>query len=278
MLVESPLIFSSSTTLISASEDKSVKFWQIGAQSTDTATTDLNPPSLHSAPIKSVTLQSKEGIAITYDSDAIIKTWDISTGICKTSYQTPAQGSLKQDTQFINGRLIFVWCVNERIHVWDAENGELLWEVKKPWSGVEAVRMSGDGFRIFGLYAPSIWAWSLQTGEVVGKMEIGYSGTLGSLIVDGSKVWAHWPKSNNKGWDFSTSGSTPMELPNTSTPPSPRLWDPNQFRIEDPATGEVVFQLSGRFANPLSVQCDDSYLVAGYGSGEMLILDLTDAK
>ena len=91
------LIFSSSATLISASEDKSVKFWQIGAQSTDPAIIDLNPPSLHSAPIKSITLQSKEGIAITYDSDAVIKTWDISTGICKTSYQTPAQGSHKWD-------------------------------------------------------------------------------------------------------------------------------------------------------------------------------------
>ena len=162
--------------------------------------------------------------------------------------------------------------------MWDAENGESLWEVDIPWSKLEDVRISGDGLRVFGLYAPDIWAWSLQTGEVVGKMKIVYGGTSGSLIVDGSKVWAHWPKANYKGWDFNIPGSAPMELPSTSTPPSPRLWNPNQARVENPATGEVVFQLSGRLANPVIVQCDDSYLVAGYQSGEMLILDLTNVK
>ena len=272
------LVFASSTTLISASCDKSVKFWQIGAQSTDPALIDLRPLSLPSAPMKSVALQSKEGIAITYDSDDIIKTWDISTGICKTSCQTPAQGPHKWDTQLINGRLIFVWYMYKRIHVWDAENGESLWEVNIPGMGLEDIRISGDGFRVFGLYAPSIWAWSLQTGEVVGKMEIEFDGVLGSLIVDGSKVWTHWLVSNYKGWDFGIPGSAPVELPNTSIHPSCGLWNHNQARVENPATGEVVFQLSGKLANPVSVQCDDSYLVAAYRSGEMLILDLTNVK
>ena len=272
------LIFSSSTTLISASKDKSVKFWQIGAQSTDPATIDLNPTSLHSAQIKSVTLQSKEGIALICDSDDAVKTWDISTGICKT-YQNPAQGSYRWDTQMINGRLILVWYKDRMIHAWDAENEELLWETGQLWSGIEDVRISGDGFRVFGLYAPSIWAWSLQTGEIVEKMEIEYSRSSGSIIVDGSKVWAHWPESNYKGWDFGTPGSTPMELFNTYTPPSPsRLWNPKKARIESPTTKGVVFQLSRRFASPVFVQCDDSYLVATYQSGEMLILDLTNVK
>ena len=320
------LVFSSSTTLISASQDKSVKFWQIGAQLTDPPIINLNPASLPSAPIKSVTLQSKEGIVITYHSDDVIKTWDISTGICKASCQTPAQGSHMWDTRLVDGRLIFVWYIDNRIHAWDGENGELLWEVSRPWGVQEPwevpeswevskpweegkpqkvgkpqgvskpqevskswevgkpwgdrgdIRISGDGFRVFALYAPSIWAWSLQTGEVVWEMEIGYGGNSGSLIVDGSKVWACWLQSNYKGWDFCIPGLTPVGLSNISTPPSPRFRYPNQARIENPATGEVVFQLSGRFANSVSVQCDDFYLVAGHGSGEMLILDLTNVK
>ena len=159
----------------------------------------------------------------------------------------------------------------------DVESGKLLWEVDKPWHGVDGLRISGDGCRVFGLYAPHIWAWSLQTGEVVGKMEIEYQGYDGSLIVDGSKVWACWPESNYEGWDFGID-STP-KLSNISTPPSAsRLLDLKQARIKNPTTAEVVFQLSGRFSNPLCVQCDDSYLVAGYQSGEILILDLTDVK
>ena len=167
----------------------------------------------------------------------------------------------------------------KRIHVWDAENGESLWEVNIPGMGLEDIRISGDGFRVFGIYTPWVWAWSLQTGEVMEKMDIGYSRTSGSLIVDGSKVWACWNRSNYKGWDFGIPGSTPVELPNAPTLPGPsKLWDPEQARIKNPATGEVVFQLSRRFANPVSVQCDDSYLVAGYESGEVLILDLTNVK
>ena len=272
------LIFPSSTTLISAYYDKSVKFWQIGAQSTDPALIDLNPISLPSAPIQTIILQSKEGIAITFDSDDTIKTWDLSTGICKTSFQNPAKGSRKCNTQLINGRLMFVWYSDQKIHVWDAGNGETLWEAKVPWGYLDDISISGDGLRVVGLGAPSICAWSLQTGEVVGKMEIGYRGTRGSLIVDGSKVWAHWLGSNYKGWDFNILGSAPMELPNTSTPPSPRLQNPNLARVENAAIREVGFQLSGRLANPVCVQCDDSYLVAVYKSGEMLILDLTNVK
>ena len=52
------------------------------------------------------------------------------------------------------------------------------------------------------------------------------------------------------------------------------LWDPRQGEIKNAVTGKVIFQLSGRFANPAVVQCDGSYLVAGYRSGEILILNL----
>ena len=113
----------------------------------------------------------------------------------------------------------------------------------------------------------------------MGKMEIDDGNYIGSLIVDGSKVWAHWSGSKYKGWDFGIPGSTPAEPSNISILPSPsKLWDTKQARIRNPATGEVVFQLSGRFADPVSVQCDDSYLAAGYESGEILILDLTNVK
>ena len=132
---------------------------------------------------------------------------------------------------------------------------------------------------VFGLYAPHIWAWSIPTGEVVGKVKMEYGGGSGSLIVDESRVWAHWPESNHKGWDFGIPDSTPVELSNIPPLSSPSgLWDPRQASIKNPASGEAVFKLSGRFAHPVDVQCDGSYLVAGYQSGEVLILDLKNTK
>ena len=273
------LVFSSSTTLISASEDDSIKFWQIGAQSTDPAIIDPKPTSLLSAPNLAVILQSKEAIALTSDPSGVIRVWDIPTGICKTSCQTPAKNQDRWDAQLVNGRLISIWSEAKRIYAWDGENGELLWEMDIPWAGIEDLKISGGGSWVFGIYMPWIWAWSLQTGEVMKKMDIGNGGGAGYFIVDGSKFWACWGESDYKGWDFGTPGSTPVELPNIPAPPFPsRRWDPEQAKIKNPATGEVVFQLSGRFANPISVRRDNSYLIAGYESGEILILDLTNVK
>ena len=270
------LVFSSPTTLISASWGRSVKFWHIGTKSTDSTLIDIDPKvtPLHSAPVKSITLQAKGGIVITSDSDGMVKTWDISTGIHKASFQTPAGGFVR-DVQLINDRLILVWHAGGEIHVWDVEDEKPLLEFNQVWVDTQDVRISEDGSKFFHLDAPSIQVRSIQTGEVVGEVEIGYGGGLGFLTVDGSKVWAHWPQSEYEGWDFGISGSDPTKvfgIPTLSN--GSMLWDPRHGRIKNALTGGIIFQLSGRFTNPVNVQCDGCYLVARYQSGEILILEL----
>ena len=270
------LVFISPTTLVSAARDKVVKFWQVGAQSTDPTVVDLEPESLSSAPVRAVTLQTKDGIAITGDSDGIVKTWEISTGLCKASIQTPAKHFHKGDLQLNNGGLLFAWEVDEKIHAWNCDKGELSWKGDMPWDTMDDLRISGDGSRIFILSAPHILAWSVQTGEITDSVKIEYTGMLGSLIMDGSKVWAYWPESNYQGWDFGILGSAPVQLDSLPKVFSGgTFWDLGHARIKNMATGEVTFQLSGRFQNVNNVQCDGSYLIAGYESGEILILDLT---
>ena len=270
------LVFSSPTTLISASEDGSVKFWQIGAQLTGPAMAALESEPLSSAPVRAVTIQANDSIAITCDSDGMVKLWELSTGLCKTSIQTPAKHFHKGDLQLNNGRLLFVWEADEGVHALDCEKGELLWKVDSPLGGVDDLRISGDGSRIFVLCAPDISALSIQTGEVMDQLQIEYEGTSGFLVMDGTNVWAGWPKSNYQGWDFGILGSVPIKLsglPKASS--NGTLWNPERTKIKNLATGEVVFQLSGRFVNVASVRFDGSYLIAGYESGEILILDLT---
>jgi WD40 repeat protein len=268
------LVFSSPTTLISAARDSSVKFWQIGAQSTGPAIIDPRSTPLHSAPIMSLTLQAEDGIVITSDSDGIVSTWDVSTGFHKASFQTPVKQS-KRDVRLINKRLILVYHTDSKICVWDVGGENILLEVKRPQGPAENLRISGDGLNFYYLSAPSIWTWSIQTGEAVGPVKIGYQWSLGSLTVDGSKVWAHWPQSEYEGWDFGISGSTPIQfsgMPALSN--GSLLWDPRQGIIKNAVTEQVIFQLSGRFRNPVDVQCNGSYLIAHCGSGEILILEL----
>ena len=282
------LVFSSPTTLISVSGDKSVWFWQIGAQSTDSTVIDPKCTPLPPAPIESITLQAKDDIVITYDSDGVVKTWDTSTGTHKTSFQTPANDN-RGDVRLINERLILVYhdYTEKKDYVWDVENEKPLLEVSIEVSEFayqpKDLRISGDGSKIFHLYNSSIQAWSIQTGGFVAKAIIGFSDRLRSfmvegsesLTVEGSKVWAHRPLLECEGWDFGISGSNPAKLSGLPTLSNGSiLWDPREGKIKNAGTGGTIFQLSGRFANPVDVQCDGSYLVAGYESGEILILEL----
>ena len=304
--------FSSPSTLISTSADKSVKFWQIGALSTNPVGTNPNSTFSTPAPIRSITLQAKDGVIVTSDSDGVVKTWDIPTGLCIASFQTLVHSDHKEDGQsvndqlvddqpmddqvvddqvvddqlvddqsingqlirggLINGRLI-IFQYDEQIKIWDAEKGELLLAVDTP-DKLEDLRISGDGSIIFGLGGDYIQAWSIQTGEVVGEVEIEHSTHLGTLTVDGLKVWAHHPDLGYQGWDFGIQGSSPVQLPNILSHPSGNIfWDVDVSGIKDSDTTKAIFQLSGSFAKPSDVQCDGHYLVAGYESGELLILE-----
>ena len=268
------LVFSSPTSLIIASGDQSIKFWQIGASPITPVETNPESTPLTSAPIKSVTLQAKDGVTISRDSDGVVRIWDILTGIYKTSFQTPAKYSYK-DVRLINGRLIFVWYADQKIYIWDTEKGELLKTMDASGSQLIDLRISGDGTKVFCLYWTSIQAWSIWTGEVVGTAQITTVDFREFLAVDGSRVWTGYHQSECQGWDFGTSGSSPIQLPGMPTLhlSGPMVWDISQSGIKNTVTGKVVFQMSGRFAKPIDVQCDGYHLAARYHSGEILILD-----
>ena len=268
------LAFSSPSSLISSSEDKSVKFWQIDASPVDPVV-NPRPIPLNSTPIRSITLQAKDGVAISSDVDGVVRIWDILTGFCKTSFQTPAKGCNWHDVRLINSKLISAWKKDKQIHIWDVEKGELLQMVTLSSGKVEDVRISEDGTKVFCLHYESIQSWSIQTGEVVSEVGLEPSGPRRSLTVNGSSVWVHSPVLDLQGWDFGIPDSPPVQLPNipSSHSTGTKLWDTCKFRIGDIVTRKVVFQLGGRFAKPNDSQWDGQYLVAGYESGEVLILD-----
>ena len=270
------LAFSSPSSLISASYDKSVKFWQIGTPGL--VSTDPKSTFITSTTVKSITLQGKDGIIITSDPGGVVRTWDILTGLCKASFQTPAKARDRRDVQLINNRLIFVWHANEEINIWDAEKGILLLKVRGPYYA-ENIKISGDGSRVFCLDSSGIQAWSIQTGEVVGKIKIGRSGYMESLIVTDSRVWVHYHDSTVQGWDFGILGSSPVQLPNILPDrlhsKGAVLWDTGLSRIKDKVAGKVLFQLSKRYGKPVDVQWNSQYLVAYFMPTKVLVLDFS---
>jgi len=271
------LVFFSPSSLISTSWDKSVRFWQIGASSTDPVPASPKSTSLALAPVKSITLQAKDGIAISSHSDGVVRIWDISTGSCNASFQTQAKDPQLMDTCLTDGRLVSVWCTDKKICIWDTEKGELLRIIDIP-DYINDLRISGDGSIVFCLHGLTIQAWSLWTGKVAEKVELS-SAYIGScLTINSLGVWMH--PGAILGWDFGTIGSSPVELSYTSQN-RPRLDFIGGIRIhksplpgiQDTVTKKVVLQLPSRLVNCSDAQWDGQYLVVGYDSGEVLILE-----
>jgi len=272
----SNLTFSSPSNIISASCDRSVKFWQIGAPSMGLVVTDPKSTPLTSTPARSITLKAKNSPIIPSDlPDGVIKTWGTSAGCSKRSPQIPAQGSHENNIQQIDSKLIFVWYADEKINIWDAEKGELLQTMKVPRERVTDLMVSGDGSKVFCLYEESIQAWDIWTSEAVGEVQ--HQGEE-IIAIDGSKIWAMdgW---RSQGWDFGIPGSSPVKL--SIEPPDrlhlndTKLWEINMSRMQDVVTGKVVFQLPERFGKAVYVQIGGQYLVAYFRSKEVLILDFS---
>ena len=275
------LAFSSPSSLISASDDKKVKFWQIGTSSKNQTATNSKSTPLTLSPIRSVSLQITAGVAISSDRTGIVKTWDLSTGLCKASFETSAGDCPWRDVQLIGGRLIIVGYEDEQINIWDSNKNGPLHTVDAPWDP-KGLRISGDGSKVFFLTGTSIQVWSIDTGKHMGEVKLGSEGEwyLDPLQMDGSRIWVRLENLSTQGWDFGISGSPPGLLPirpagrpildfvgGTSWQTLDPCW------IQDTISGKKVFQLSGKYAKPDEIQWDGQYLVAGYVSGEVLIVD-----
>jgi WD40 repeat protein len=220
-----------------------------------------------------------------------VRIWDLSTGHCKASFQTPAKGSCLRDAQLIDNRLVLAWHATKEIYIWDVEKGELLQKVDAPWHNIKDLRISGDGSIVFCMRG-DIYAWHIWTGEAMGMVAVDSTILVGSslgtdsimfvdsfLTIDSSRVWVHLP-GGIRGWDFGVPDSSSIKEC-TEPPNRPHLDFIGGIRkersslpgIEDTVTGKEVFRLPLRYARPNDAQWDGQYLVAGYDSGEVLILD-----
>jgi hypothetical protein len=182
-----------------------------------------------------------------------------------------------RDAQIIDGRLIHVFQADEKIHMWDAEKGEL-WGVDFEPS-LSSLRISGDRSKIFCLDGKSIQAYSIWTGKLVStiRSELYYD----FLIVDGSSVWmCKSDLESYEGWHFETPHSLPVQMynnpPQKLHPSGAVLWDAILSRIEDMATEKVFFQLSRRFSAMYEdMEWNGQHLILCNTNEEILILDFS---
>jgi len=289
------LAFSSS--LISSSRDKSIKFWQIGAS------TDSESISLTSAPCDTVSIQENDDLTFSSHQNKTVIAWDISAGLCKVSFHVPVEESSEEQIQFINDRLIIVWNLGDKWHIWSTEKGYIkdtkfrlsgdIWSTEEGYTedGEFRIskdilstgdgyirdaefRISGDGSMVFFIGSEFIRAWSIQQGRVMGLEQSGHH--YGPCSNSSSGGWVPHEDLKIPGWNSGSLGPmvTPMQPHNSHLifTDGTKSGGLVLSKIEDTVTKEV-FRLFGKYAKPSVTEWNGHYLVAGYHSGEVLILD-----
>ena len=225
----------------------------------------------------STTLQAENDIIITRDEERRVKVWNISTGHYKGPFETPEIDSNSKDIWLVDRRLIFVWYSHkgEGLMVLDLEKQELLFK-KKLDSTPSKLRISEDGSKIIFQDETSIQTCSMWTGEATNRIMAGDSTSSGKLILDGSRVW-EYHKLEYQGWEMGNLGSSPTLLP--KTPPSKlhpsgaMLWDFFLSRVQNIATGKIVFQLAKGLGIAEDVQWYDNHLFICFKPRKVFVLD-----
>ena len=230
------------SSLISGSNDRTMKFWQTSSLMADSTTTDqtVAPP-----PIQSLKLFAEDVTAVTCHSDGMVKTWDLTTGRLKSSFSTPAQGI--RDTHLAGDTLIVVWWMDKggEYRLWDVYKGQLLRSFPSSMTYLQDLKISGDGSKIFGLDRSGIRAVSIQTGEDVGRVDLETS-SKERLLAEGFKVGIK-NSTRNRGWDFGGPGAS--DIGEFSGQPRLQIigWYPGQREVdpcwvEDFVTGRLLFR------------------------------------
>jgi hypothetical protein len=208
----------------------------------------------------------------------VVKTWDIPTSLCNASSKIPAGDHKYGDVKLTNSRLAFVWYADNKINIWDPEQGKFLLQADIPGHNLLDLRISGDGSKIFWIDGKFIQAWDIWTGQAVGKAHYSFPWDADLITMEGSQVWMWTSGQKPEGWDFGIPGPSPtscLPYPQTDcTSVIPNCGITNLCRIQDTATGKVVFQLPGRFWGcVVEVQWNGQYLAVSPKSEKEVILE-----
>ena len=170
------------------------------------------------------------------------------------------------------------------LHIWNREKGTTESAHIPCFLPNKEFRISGDGSLIFAfgydedMGGPGVHAICTQTGKDVQSRQWFSDINFDSVIVDGLKIWGIHRGLHIREQDF---GNPDLPSHSSNTPPTElpfvfdgiKWWKASSPRIQDVSPEKEVFQLVGKYANPIVKQWDGRYLIAGYKSGDALILD-----
>lgn len=222
--VWSVVLSSDGKTLVSGSEDRTIKIWNLDTRQL------IRTLSAHSDTVRSVALSSDGQIIASGSGDNTIKLWNLNTG---EQIQTLSghSGTVWSVAISPDGNTLVSGSEDNTVNVWEIPTGRLLYTLKEHSSPVFSVAISPNGQLASASSDQTIKIWNLDTGKLIRTLD-GHGGAVRSVVFspDGQKL-------ASSSWDKTI-----------------KVWNPQgqvirKFRGHSDRTISVVFTSDGQIVS-----------------------------
>jgi WD40 repeat protein/tRNA A-37 threonylcarbamoyl transferase component Bud32 len=271
------------TTLGSASDDKTIKLWNLVNGE------EIRTLEGHSNWIWTVAFSPDSKTLASGSADKTIKLWNLKTGKLIRTLQGHSDGVTSiafspDDKTFASGSA----SKDKTIKLWNLETGKLIRTLEGHTNGVSSVVFSPDGKTLAsGSWDKTIKLWNLETGELIRTFEGNAESILsvafapdGVTLASGSadktvKLWnlktgkliytlkGHHDKVNSVAF-LPRAGKNGVTLVSGSSDKTIKLWNPvtgKKIRTLETGSGYIYAVASS----------PDGHTIAGGGSGENIL-------
>jgi len=185
-------------TLVSGSEDKTIKMWDLSTGK------EVRTLSGHKDYVFSIAISGDRKTAVSGSRDNMIKVWDLSTG---KEVRTLSKHNRNFGCVAISadGKTLASGSWEKTIEVWDLSTGQEVWTLAGHTGAVQSVAISADRETLVsGSEDKTIKVWKLSTGIKMRTLTGHTGGVLGLAISEDGETLVNGGGVAIKIWQLST--------------------------------------------------------------------------
>ncbi|MGO9506546.1 MAG: protein kinase domain-containing protein [Mycobacterium sp.] len=162
--VQSVAVSADAHTAVSASQDKTVRVWDLGSGAC------LRILTGHTEQVRGVAMSADARIAVS-GGDRTVRVWDLASGICLRTL-TGHTDEVRSVAMSADGHVAVSGNMDGTMRVWDLASGACLQTLSGHWNSVNSVAVSADArIAVSGSWDDTVRVWDLRSGACLHTLD-----------------------------------------------------------------------------------------------------------